>query len=73
MDEPGHHDGQPEQEVGRGQGRDEDVRRTLKCGGNTVMVKKVGPRLRELAYATKGRKEARSRYLGLTFFKRVNK
>ena len=36
--EPGHHDGQPEQEVGRGQGCDEDVRRTLKSDGNTIRV-----------------------------------
>ena len=29
MDEPGDHDGQPEQQVRRGQRRDEDVRRPL--------------------------------------------
>ena len=30
VDEPGHHDGQPEEQVGRGQRGDEDVRRALR-------------------------------------------
>ena len=36
VDEPGDHDGQPEQQVRRGQRRDEDVRRPLqRCKGCT--------------------------------------
>ena len=32
IDQPGHHDGQPEQEVSGRQGRDEQVGRTLEVG-----------------------------------------